>query len=98
MRRFDGINLISDRIPEVTTILAFCPILEKQHLGEQIFPESGKLQTKPCVELMDDAAREHWERIADEVFDRALPSALSPSLYPRVPVQRAVRTSSVIHA
>ncbi|MBC1262368.1 hypothetical protein FQK07_14125 [Synechococcus sp. BSF8S] len=24
---------------------------------------------------MDDAAREHWERIADEVFDRALQRA-----------------------
>ena len=37
MRRFAGIDLISDRIPDETTILTFRHLLEKHHLGEQIF-------------------------------------------------------------
>jgi len=37
MRRFAGIELISDRIPDETTILAFRHLLEKHDLGEQIF-------------------------------------------------------------
>jgi IS5 family transposase len=37
MRRFAGINLISDRIPDETTILAFRHLLEKNNLGERIF-------------------------------------------------------------
>ena len=37
MRRFAGINLISDRIPDETTILTFRHLLEKHDLGEQIF-------------------------------------------------------------
>ncbi|SBO44711.1 IS5 family transposase [Cyanobium sp. NIES-981] len=37
MRRFAGINLISDRIPDETTILAFRHLLEKNKLGERIF-------------------------------------------------------------
>jgi IS5 family transposase len=37
MRRFAGIELISDRIPDETTILTFCHLLEKHDLGEQIF-------------------------------------------------------------
>jgi IS5 family transposase len=37
MRRFAGIELISDRIPDETTILAFRHLLEKHGLGEQIF-------------------------------------------------------------
>lgn len=37
MRRFAGIDMISDRIPDETTILAFRHLLEKHHLGEQIF-------------------------------------------------------------
>ena len=37
MRRFAGIDLISDRIPDETTILAFRHLLEKHELGEQIF-------------------------------------------------------------
>ena len=32
-----GIELISDRIPDETTILAFRHLLEKHDLGEQIF-------------------------------------------------------------
>ena len=37
MRRFAGIELISDRIPDETTILTFRYLLEKHELGEQIF-------------------------------------------------------------
>ncbi len=37
MRRFAGIDMISERIPDETTILAFRHLLEKHNLGEQIF-------------------------------------------------------------
>jgi len=37
MRRFAGIDMISDRIPDETTILAFRHLLERHNLGEQIF-------------------------------------------------------------
>jgi len=37
MRRFAGIALISDRIPDETTILTFRHLLEKHDLGQQIF-------------------------------------------------------------
>jgi IS5 family transposase len=37
MRRFAGIELISDRIPDETTILTFRHLQEKHELGEQIF-------------------------------------------------------------
>jgi IS5 family transposase len=36
-RRFAGIELISDRIPDETTILTFRHLLEKDELGEQIY-------------------------------------------------------------
>jgi IS5 family transposase len=37
IRRFAGINLICDRIPDETTILAFRHLLEKHDLGQMIF-------------------------------------------------------------
>jgi IS5 family transposase len=37
MRRFVGIDLITDRIPDETTMLTFRHLLEKHRLGEQIF-------------------------------------------------------------
>ncbi|MGB5136637.1 MAG: IS5 family transposase [Prochlorococcaceae cyanobacterium] len=37
MRRFVGIDMLSDRIPDETTIMAFRHLLEKHNLGEQIF-------------------------------------------------------------
>jgi IS5 family transposase len=37
MRRFAGIALIADRIPDETTILAFRHLLEQNDLGDQIF-------------------------------------------------------------
>jgi IS5 family transposase len=37
MRRFAGIDLISDRISDEVTILTFRHLLEQNELGEQIF-------------------------------------------------------------
>jgi IS5 family transposase len=37
IRRFAGIDLISDRIPDETTILSFRHLLEKNKLGKEIF-------------------------------------------------------------
>jgi IS5 family transposase len=37
IRRFAGIDLISDRIPEETKILPFRHLQEKHGLGEQVF-------------------------------------------------------------
>jgi IS5 family transposase len=37
MRRFAGIDMLTDRIPDETTILTFRHLLEKHRLGEQIF-------------------------------------------------------------
>jgi IS5 family transposase len=37
MRRFAGIDMVSDRIPDETTILAFRHLLEKHDLSQQIF-------------------------------------------------------------
>jgi IS5 family transposase len=37
MRRFAGIDMISDRIPDETTILSFRHLLEKHDLGQPIF-------------------------------------------------------------
>ena len=34
MRRFAGIELISDRVPDETTILTYRHLLEKYNLGE----------------------------------------------------------------
>jgi IS5 family transposase len=45
MRRFAGIDLISERIPDEATILAFRHLLEKHNLGKQIF-ETVKAHVK----------------------------------------------------
>ncbi len=37
MRRFAGIDLISERIPDESTILAFRHLLERHDLGKKIF-------------------------------------------------------------
>ena len=36
MPRFAGIDMVSDRLPDEKTILAFWQLLEKHSLGEQI--------------------------------------------------------------
>ena len=46
MRRFAGIALITDRIPDETTILAFRHLLEENDLGAQIF-EYVKAHLRP---------------------------------------------------
>jgi IS5 family transposase len=46
MRRFAGIDMIGDRIPDETTILTFRHLLEKHDLGQQIF-EVVKADLKP---------------------------------------------------
>ena len=51
MRRFAGISLITDRIPDETTILAFRHLLEENDLGEQIF-EAVKAHLKAKVMAM----------------------------------------------
>ena len=45
MRRFAKIGMISDRIPDETTILAFRHLLEKHSLGEAIY-ETDKAHLK----------------------------------------------------
>jgi len=60
MRRFAGIELISDRIPDETTILAFRHLLEKHNLGEQIF-ETVKAHLSHldcCAQLDQEQGRE----------------------------------------
>ena len=42
IRRFAGIDLVTDNIPDATTILAFRHFLEKHHLGEKIFQAIGE--------------------------------------------------------
>jgi len=37
MRRFAGVELISDKIPDETTILSIRHLLEKNNLGKEIF-------------------------------------------------------------
>ncbi len=37
IRRFAGIDLVREDIPDATTILTFRHFLEKHHLGERIF-------------------------------------------------------------
>jgi IS5 family transposase len=47
MRRFAGIDMMSERIPDETTILAFRHLLEKHDLGKRIF-EAVKAHLKAC--------------------------------------------------
>jgi HEPN domain-containing protein len=48
MRRFAGSDLMRERIPDETTILAFRHLLEKHNLGEQVFET---VKTK-CIEKL----------------------------------------------
>ena len=50
MRRFAGIDMIGDRIPDETTILTFRHLLEKHDLGQQIFAVvKAHLKAKPTA-------------------------------------------------
>ena len=44
MGRFAGIELISDRITDETTILTFRHLLEKHDLGEQVFETQSLIE------------------------------------------------------
>jgi len=46
MRRFTGINLMDDPVPDETTILKFRHLLEKHELTERLFREVGLLLTE----------------------------------------------------
>ena len=46
MRRFAGINLMDDPVPDETTILKFRHLLEKHQLTERLFREVGMLLTE----------------------------------------------------
>lgn len=55
IRRFAGIDMISDRIADETTILTFRHLLEKHGLGQQIF-EAVKAQLKANDMVMKQRA------------------------------------------
>ena len=42
LRRFVGIDLGRERVPDGTTLLKFRRLLEDNKLGEQLFAESGR--------------------------------------------------------
>ncbi len=43
LRRFDGIDLGRERVPDATTLLKFRRLLEKHKLGEQLFAAVGQV-------------------------------------------------------
>ena len=43
LRRFVGIDLGSERVPDATTLLKFRRLLEKNHLGEALFAKVGEV-------------------------------------------------------
>jgi IS5 family transposase len=49
MRSFASIDVISDRIPDETTILSFRHLLEKHQLGEQILKPSMPKSAQRCL-------------------------------------------------
>jgi IS5 family transposase len=67
MRRFAGINLMDDPVPDETTILNFRHLLEKQQLTEQLFAEVGMLLTERGLML-------HKGTIVDATIISAPPS------------------------
>ena len=77
MRRFSGIDLMSERIPDETTILAFHHLLEKQDFGKQIF-ETVKAYLKANGMAMKQGT------IIDAT-SIAAPNSTLPSRRPSVP-------------
>ena len=55
MRRFAGIELITDRIPDETTILTFRHLLEKHDLGDQIFTTVKAHLSARCMSMRQGA-------------------------------------------
>src|SRR5438309_3047043 len=67
MRRFAGINLMDDAVPDETTILKFRHLLEKHGLTEQLFRDVGLLLTERGLML-------HQGTIVDATIISAPPS------------------------
>ena len=67
MRRFAGINLMDDPVPDETTILKFRHLLEKHALTEQLFRDVGLLLTERGLLL-------HQGTIVDATIISAPPS------------------------
>jgi IS5 family transposase len=67
MRRFAGINLMDDPVPDETTILKFRHLLEKHSLTEQLFRDVGLLLTARGLLL-------HQGTIVDATIISAPPS------------------------
>jgi len=67
MRRFAGINLMDDPVPDETTILKFRHLLEKHGLTEQLFRDVGLLLTERGLLL-------HQGTIVDATIISAPPS------------------------
>ena len=43
LRRFAGIDLGREAVPDATTLLKFCHLLERHQLGERLFAEAGRV-------------------------------------------------------
>jgi IS5 family transposase len=82
MRRFAWIDMISDRIPDETTILTFRHLLEKHDLGQQIF-EVEKAHLKANGMGMKQGT----------IIDATLIAALASTL-PRPQAERAGATKT----
>src|SRR5436190_6079600 len=73
MRRFAGINLMDDPVPDETTILKFRHLLEKHSLTEQLFRDVGLLLTARGLLL-------HQGTIVDATIISAPPSTKNRDL------------------
>lgn len=52
MRRFAGIDYISDRIPDEIAIRSFCHLLENHGLVDQIFESKKVLPSARCMTML----------------------------------------------
>lgn len=68
MSRFASIDLISDRIPDETTILSFRHLLEKHELGEKIF-ETVNAHLSAAVSAWCNRSWRSLLAIVDDVSD-----------------------------
>jgi len=106
LRRFAGIGLTSDRIPDETTILTFRYLLEKHNLGAQIF-ETVKTQHSARWMTMrqgtlDDAhdrcTQFHQEQSREERFRDASDQEGQPVVLRDEDPDRRDRDSGLIHS
>jgi IS5 family transposase len=74
MGRFAGIDMISDRIPDETTFLAFRHLLEKHNLGQQIFEVvKANLKTNGMAMKQDTIIDATLMAAPSSTFTRAKP-------------------------